>query len=114
LLVLKKKTCDGHIIEQFQMSPGELLFFLKALNSCQKFERRAGLLVGHEESGHSSNYYAPLENSLLTSVKDMPHLVTLWLAGLDTDFNGVVKRQLIEEVIPERSAGTLLHDSNGV
>jgi len=34
----------------------------------------------------------------------MPHLVALCLAGLAIDSNGVVKRQLIEEVIPERPA----------
>jgi len=34
----------------------------------------------------------------------MPHLVALCLAGLGIDSNGVVKRQLIEEVIPERPA----------
>jgi len=58
--------------------------------------------------------YAPLENSLVTFVKEMPHFVALCLAGLGIDFNSVVKLQWLEEVIPERSAGTLLHDSNGV
>ena len=84
-----------------QISPAELLSFLNALKSCNKFER-FGLLIGNELN--SSDHYAPLENSLVKFVKEMPHLVALCLAGLAIDCNGAVKRRLIEEVLPERPA----------
>jgi len=83
--------------------PAGLLSFLNALKNCNKLER-FGFLVKDDLNRHSSDYYAPLEDTLVKFVKDMPHLVALCLAGLGIDSNGVVKRQLIEEVIPERPA----------
>ena len=84
-------------------SQAELLLVLNALKRCPKFER-LGLLVEKVHGWHSSDDYTPLENSLVSFVKEMPHLVALCLAGLSIDLNGAVKRQLIDEVIPERPA----------
>ena len=103
-ILLKHLSLINRLTWKFlKISPAELLPVLNALKCCPKFER-LGLLVENEGSCYSFNYYAPLENALLTFVKEMPHLVALCLAGLSIDCNGVVNRQLIEETTPERPA----------
>ena len=61
------------------------------------------LCADDDEWSRKPSYYAPLQDSILLFVKQMPNLVALCLAGLPFDAS-VVEQQLITEILPTRKA----------
>ena len=75
-------------------------FFLRALKVCTHFERLV-LCVDADDWSREPSYYAPLQDSILLFVKEMPHLVALCLTGFPIDHTFV--EQLLSDQTEKES-----------